>query len=72
MGDKRDTMITGDAISTRAGEATFLGHPKGLLPRLMMALVVLYMVNQLLLPGHVEHIGAPFVLGWIGRSAARC
>ncbi len=47
---------------------TFLGHPKGLFflafteawERFsyygMTALLVLYMVNQLLLPGHVEHI----------------
>src|SRR5256714_15145432 len=50
-------------------QATFLGHPKGLFYLAftegwerfsfygMTALVVLYMVNQLLLPGHVEHIG---------------
>jgi POT family proton-dependent oligopeptide transporter len=49
--------------------ATYFGHPKGLFflafteawERFsfygMTALVVLYMVNQLLLPGHVEHIG---------------
>ena len=48
---------------------TFLGHPKGLFflafteiwERFsyygMMALLVLYLVNQLLLPGHVENIG---------------
>src|SRR5256714_1216590 len=51
------------------GEKNFLGHPKGLFYLAftegwerfsfygMTALVVLYMVNQLLLPGHVEHIG---------------
>src|SRR5437867_4385918 len=50
------------------GAATFLGHPKGLFflafteawERFsfygMTALLVLYMVNQLLLPGHVENI----------------
>src|SRR5213596_2459436 len=49
-------------------QPTLLGHPKGLLYLAateawerfsyygMTALVVLYMVNQLLLPGHVEHI----------------
>jgi dipeptide/tripeptide permease len=30
MEDKRDTMTTGDAALTRPGEATFMGHPKGL------------------------------------------
>src|SRR5512132_4290138 len=53
-------------------QPTLLGHPKGLFyiaateawERFsyygMTALVVLYMVNQLLLPGHVEHIaGSP-------------
>src|SRR5437868_11463456 len=59
------TMITAEATSTRA---TFLGHPRGLFYLAfaeawerfsyygMTALVVLFMVNQLLLPGHVEHI----------------
>jgi proton-dependent oligopeptide transporter, POT family len=49
-------------------DRTFIGHPRGLFflafteawERFsfygMTALVVLYMVNQLLLPGHVEHI----------------
>jgi POT family proton-dependent oligopeptide transporter len=49
-------------------QPTLLGHPKGLFYLAategwerfsfygMTALVVLYMVNQLLLPGHVEHI----------------
>src|SRR6266478_4506265 len=61
-------MTAGVATSTRARGATFLGHPKGLLYLAfteawerfsyygMTALVVLFMVNQLLLPGHVEHI----------------
>jgi POT family proton-dependent oligopeptide transporter len=52
----------------RSGNQTFFGHPKGLFflaateawERFsfygMTALVVLYMVNQLLLPGHAEHI----------------
>src|SRR4030095_1603734 len=50
-------------------QPTLLGHPKGLFYLAateawerfsyygMTALVVLYMVNQLLLPGHVENIG---------------
>ncbi|HEY4271901.1 MAG TPA: peptide MFS transporter [Candidatus Udaeobacter sp.] len=54
--------------SERAGEQTIFGHPKGLFYLAfteawerfsfygMTALVVLYMVNQLLLPGHLEHI----------------
>src|SRR5882762_6438840 len=54
---------------TRAGDAAFLGHPKGLFYLAfteawerfsyygMTALVVLFMVNQLLLSGHVEHVG---------------
>src|SRR5437667_2317070 len=61
-------MIIAEATPTRAGAPTFMGHPKGLFflaateawERFsyygMAALVVLYMVNQLLLPGHVEHI----------------
>src|SRR6202165_4714210 len=68
MGGKNDTRTTGEATSTRSGEAIFMGHPKGLFflafteawERFsfygMTALVVLYMVDQLLLPGHVEHI----------------
>jgi POT family proton-dependent oligopeptide transporter len=52
----------------RIGSGTFLGHPKGLAYLAfteawerfsyygMEALLVLYMVNQLLLPGHVEHV----------------
>ena len=77
MGGKDDTMTTGEATLTRAGDATFLGHPKGLFYLAftegwerfsfygMTALVVLYMVNQLLLPGHVEHIA-----GFAGFRAA--
>ena len=56
--------------STRAGDENFLGHPKGLFYLAfteawerfsyygMTALLALYMVNQLLLPGHVEQIAA--------------
>lgn len=70
-------MTTAEATSTRVSGATFLGHPKGLFYLAftegwerfsfygMTALVVLYMVNQLLLPGHVEHIG-----GFSGFRAA--
>ena len=57
MGGKDDTMTTGEATLTRAGGATFMGHPKGLFYLAfteawerfsfygMTALVVLYMVN---------------------------
>ena len=77
MGGKHDPATTGKATSTRAGEETFMGHPKGLFYLAfteawerfsfygMTALVVLYMVNQLLLPGHVEHIA-----GFSGFRAA--
>jgi POT family proton-dependent oligopeptide transporter len=70
-------MSTVEAAITRGGDATFLGHPKGLFYLAfteawerfsyygMTALVVLYMVNQLLLPGHVEHIA-----GFSGFRAA--
>src|SRR5213595_3579970 len=62
---------------TRAGASTFFGHPKGLFYLAfteawerfsyygMTALLALFMVNQLLLPGHVEHIG-----GFSGFRAA--
>src|SRR6202040_2453388 len=68
MEGQHDTMTASAATSTGARGATFLGHPKGLLYLAfteawerfsyygMTALVVLFMVNQLLLPGHVEHI----------------
>ena len=70
-------LSTVEVAGKRAGDATFLGHPKGLFYLAfteawerfsyygMTALVVLYMVNQLLLPGHVEHIG-----GFSGFRAA--
>jgi proton-dependent oligopeptide transporter, POT family len=69
MESKHDAMTTAEATLARTRGATFLGHPKGLFYLAfteawerfsyygMTALVVLYMVNQLLLPGHVEHIG---------------
>src|SRR6476660_8474652 len=62
-------LSTVEVAGKRAGDSTFLGHPRGLFYLAvteawerfsfygMTALVVLYMVNQLLLPGHVEHIG---------------
>ena len=70
-------LSTVEVAGKRAGDATFLGQPKGLFYLAfteawerfsfygMTALVVLYMVNQLLLPGHVEHIG-----GFSGFRAA--
>jgi len=77
MGGKHDTMTRGEAPLTAAREVTFLGHPRGLFYLAfteawerfsyygMTALLALYMVNQLLLPGHVEHIG-----GFSGFRAA--
>jgi proton-dependent oligopeptide transporter, POT family len=77
MGDKRDLTATREPVLTRAKEATFMGHPKGLFYLAfteawerfsyygMTALLALFMVNQLLLPGHVEHIG-----GFSGFRAA--
>src|SRR5881392_2244710 len=68
MAGEDNTMTTGEATLTRAGDVTFMGHPKGLFYLAfteawerfsyygMTALLALYMVNQLLLPGHVEHI----------------
>ncbi len=70
-------MSTSEVAVTRGGDAAFMGHPRGLFYLAfteawerfsyygMVALVVLYMVNQLLLPGHVEHIG-----GFSGFRAA--
>jgi proton-dependent oligopeptide transporter, POT family len=66
MEDNHGTMTGRTALRRR--DAAFLGHPKGLFYLAfteawerfsyygMTALVVLFMVNQLLLPGHVEHI----------------
>ena len=60
---------TDEEMPEREAEPTVMGHPKGLFYLAfteawerfsyygMTALVVLFMVNQLLLPGHVEHIG---------------
>ncbi len=73
-------MTAAQATAELSGveEGTFLGHPKGLAYLAfteawerfsyygMAALLVLYMVNQLLLPGHVEHIaGFATFRGWI-------
>src|SRR5438128_7933959 len=61
-------MTTGEAKLARTGKANFLGHPKGLFYLAfteawerfsyygMTALLVLYMVNQALLPRHLENI----------------
>lgn len=61
-------MATVDAAAVHGTDNSFFGHPKGLFflafteawERFsyygMTALLVLYMVNQLLLPGHVEQI----------------
>jgi POT family proton-dependent oligopeptide transporter len=57
-----------DSAAARADDVAFLGHPRGLFYLAfteawerfsfygMTALLTLYMVNQLLLPGHVEQI----------------
>jgi POT family proton-dependent oligopeptide transporter len=61
-------LSTASSTSEHNRSSNFLGHPKGLAflafteawERFsyygMSALLVLYMVNQLLLPGHVEHV----------------
>jgi proton-dependent oligopeptide transporter, POT family len=61
-------MGTAESILSRSDERAFLGHPKGLFYLAfteawerfsyygMTALLVLYMINQLLLPGHVENV----------------
>ena len=61
-------MTTDEETPARRGDATFMGHPKGLFYLAftegwerfsyygMTALLALYMVNQLLLPGHIEQI----------------
>jgi proton-dependent oligopeptide transporter, POT family len=60
--------VPATALDEPAQEQGFLGHPRGLAYLAfteawerfsyygMAALLVLYMVNQLLLPGHVEHV----------------
>ncbi len=61
-------MMHSDATSGRASDPVFMGHPRGLFYLAfteawerfsyygMTALLVLYMVNQLLLPGRAEHV----------------
>jgi proton-dependent oligopeptide transporter, POT family len=61
-------QATAEDLGRGSGEPTFLGHPRGLAYLAfteawerfsyygMSALLVLYMVSQLLLPGHVEHV----------------
>lgn len=61
-------MTTSDTAAKPVESQTFFGHPRGLFYLAfteawerfsfygMTALVVLYMVNQLLLPGHAEHV----------------
>jgi POT family proton-dependent oligopeptide transporter len=61
-------MTTTAAAAARSDDTAFMGHPRGLFYLAfteawerfsyygMTALLALYMVNQLLLPGHVEHI----------------
>ena len=70
-------MSTAAAALGRAGKAALMGHPRGLFYLAfteawerfsyygMTALLVLYMVNQLLLPGHAGHIA-----GFAGLRAA--
>ena len=70
-------MNSAEPSIARVDDRSFLGHPKGLFYLAfteawerfsyygMTALVVLYMVNQLLLPGHAEHI-----VGFAGLRAA--
>lgn len=71
-------MIEDDAVALSANDKAFLGHPKGLAYLAfteawerfsyygMQGLLALYMIQQLLLPGHVENVigGDPF-LSWI-------
>src|SRR5438477_165620 len=77
MKSNRDATLTGETRLAHAGDATFYSHPMRLFYLAfteawerfsyygMTALLALYMVNQLLLPGHVQHIG-----GFSGFRAA--
>ena len=68
MEGQQERTTKGEAKLTGAGVSTIMGHPRGLFYLAategwerfsyygMTALVVLYMVNQLLVPGHVQHI----------------
>ena len=69
--------VSTEAAVARVADAPFMGHPRGLFYLAlteawerfsyygMTALLVLYMVNQLLLPGHVENVA-----GFAGFRAA--
>lgn len=69
MKDDRPSSIHRERVTPLSTEATFIGHPKGLFYLAfteawerfsyygMTALVVLFMVDQLFLPGRIEHIG---------------
>ena len=78
-------MSTVEAAVTRAGDAAFMGHPRGLFYLAfteawerfsyygMTALLALYMVNYLLLPGHVERIAhSRRSTPQLNRSLAHC
>ncbi len=79
MEDKHDLTTAGEAAPRRR-DATFLGHPRGLFYLAfteawerfsfygMTALLALYMVNQLLLPGHVEQVGGFSGFRWALES----
>src|SRR3954470_11084263 len=66
MEDENNTRASRKTTSARPRDGTFFGHPKGLFYLAfteawerfsyygMTALVVLYMTEQLLLPGHIE------------------
>ncbi|MEN2284203.1 peptide MFS transporter [Algoriphagus sp. SE2] len=68
MNENQGESLEGTSKTAFTTEQNFFGHPKGLFYLAfteawerfsfygMTALLVLYMVNQLLLPGHVEHI----------------
>jgi POT family proton-dependent oligopeptide transporter len=70
-------LDTSAVVASRSDDAAFMGHPRGLFYLAfteawerfsfygMTALLALYMVNQLLLPGHVEGIA-----GFAGFRAA--
>jgi POT family proton-dependent oligopeptide transporter len=74
---EKDEIMKDEAAVARASDASFMGHPRGLFYLAfteawerfsyygMTALLALYMVNQLLLPGHVEQIA-----GFSGFRAA--
>src|SRR5471030_1920391 len=75
-------MSTVETRLERAAPRTLIGHPRGLFYLAfteawerfsfygMMALLVLYMVNQLLLPGHAEHVAGLSPLRAVLESVA--